>query len=387
MSQMPTIPYGRQTIEEDDIRAVVDVLKSDRVTQGACVGLFEKALAEYCGARYAVVCSSGTAALHLAYLAAGIGAKDAIITSPISFVATANAALYVGARPIFADVDPASGNICPAKIEETLLKLRSGSRHWKAIVPVHFAGFPCDMSEIAAIAKRNRLIVIEDACHALGAEISGRKIGAYSDLTVFSFHPVKLITTGEGGGILTNDEHLYNKLVQLRAHGVVRDQFINRPDGPWYYEMQHLGFNYRMTDMQATLGSSQLRKIDRFIKRRREIAESYNEAFLNNPFFNIPIEKTNLFAAYHLYPIRLKDTYKERKRELIRALNAVGINVQIHYIPIYLQPYYRSLGYKKGVCPDAEDFYEREISLPIYPGMTSETVNYVIDRMNNLFEE
>ncbi|MFQ5596595.1 MAG: UDP-4-amino-4,6-dideoxy-N-acetyl-beta-L-altrosamine transaminase [Nitrospiria bacterium] len=387
LSRIQSIPYGRQTIEEDDVRAVVDVLKSDRLTQGSRVGRFEAAFAEYCGARYAVACSSGTAALHLAYLAAGLRRGEAVITSPISFLATANAAVYVGAGPVFADVDPTSGNIQPERIAEICTSALSENKRLKAIVPVHFAGFPCDMKEITKIADQHRLVVIEDACHALGAEVSGRRIGSYSDLTVFSFHPVKQITTGEGGAITTNDKGFYNRLIQLREHGVVRDGFLNKPDGPWYYEMQSLGFNYRMTDIQAALGCSQLKKSERFIQRRREIAGLYDDAFEGNPLFDCPVERRHVYAAYHLYPIRLKDFYKTRKQAIVRYLMAAGIQVQIHYIPIYLQPYYRGLGYRKGLCPDAEDFYAREISLPIYPGMRPEDVEYVMDTVSRIPED
>jgi len=376
----PAIPYGRQTIEDDDIQAVIDVLKSDRLTQGDQVGLFEAALAAYCGARYAVACSSGTAALHLAYLAAGIGEADAMITSPLSFIATANAARYVGAMPVFADVDPASGNIDPGKIEAALSTSRK--QKIKAIVPVHYGGFPCDMEAIAAIAAKHDLVVIEDACHALGAEAKGRKVGSISALTVFSFHPVKLITTGEGGAVVTNDKNLYRRLQQMKSHGVVRDHFINAADGPWYYEMQALGFNYRITDFQAALGNAQLKKIKRFIAARREIAARYDAAFSSHPLFEIPIEKEGAFSAYHLYPIRLKDPSIAKKAALFEQLKAKGIAAQVHYIPIYLQPYYQQLGYRRGLCPDAEDFYAREISLPIYPAMKPEDIAYVIDTLN-----
>ncbi len=381
------LPYGRQTIEDDDIQAVVDVLKSERLTQGDRVGLFEAALAEYCGAPYAVACSSGTAALHLAYLAAGLGPKDAILSSPISFLATANAAASVGAIPVFADIDPDSGNIDPNKIEAILTNRLAQDPKIKAIVPVHFAGFPCDMKAIVSIANKHNLMVIEDGCHALGSEAEGRKIGSISDLTVFSFHPVKLITTGEGGAVVTKDKALYERLQQFRTHGVVRDHFAHKADGPWYYEMQALGFNYRMSDIHAALGLSQLKKIKRFVEARRAIARRYDAAFQNHPLFEIPLEKGNTYSAYHLYPIRLKDSLVAQKANLFERLKEKGILVQTHYIPIYLQPYYRNLGYPKGLCPLAEDFYARELSLPIYPSMRMEDVDRVIETLNALVKK
>jgi len=379
------IPYGRQWIEEDDIQAVVEVLRSDFITQGPRVKEFEEALASYCGARYAVVFNSGTSALHAAYFAVGLKEDKEFITSPITFVATANAGLFLRAKPIFVDVEFDTGNIDPEKIEEKI------SSKTKLIVPVHYAGHPCDMEKIKQIADKYALFVIEDACHALGAKYKDSKIGCckYSDMTVFSFHPVKHITTGEGGAVLTNNKVFYEKLLMFRNHGITKNnkKFLSQAHGDWYYEMQFLGFNYRMTDIQAALGISQLKKMDKFVDRRRKIVEIYNKVFENNPYFDIPVEKDYAYDSYHLYPIRLKDDYKDKRGEIFQLLRKKGLGVQVHYIPVYLQLYYQELGYKKGECPAAEDFYEREISLPIYPAMNEGDIVYVVKTVFDVFEE
>ena len=380
------ISYGRQTIDEDDIKAVVEVFRSDFLTQGPKVSEFERSLGDYCGSKYAVAFSSGTSALHGAYFAAGLGCEDEIITSPMTFLATANAALFLGAKPIFVDVKSDSGNIDVELIEEAITKKT------KVIVPIHYGGHPVQLERISQIARDNNLIMIEDACHALGAEYKGMKIGSceFSDMVTFSFHPVKSITTGEGGAVLTNSEELYKKLAMFRQHGVTKDRTAFKNDdmdwGQWYYEMHYLGYNYRLTDIHAALGISQLRKLDRFIRRRREIVETYNKAFKNNSFFDLPVEKSYAKSAWHLYPIRLKDEYRAEKTKVFTKLRKRGLGVQVHYIPVYLQPYYQQLGYKKGLCPNAEDFYEREISIPLYPDMSSEDVDYVINNTFELFD-
>lgn len=378
---MKLIPYGRQFIDEDDINAVVDVLKSDFLTQGPKVQEFEAALASYCGARYAVSFSSGTAALHAAYFAVGIGPDDEVITSPITFAATANAALYLGARPVFVDIEPDTANINVALIEKALTKKT------KAIVPVHFAGHPVDLDPLLDLAKRNGLIIIEDACHALGAKYREKKIGSISDMTVFSFHPVKSITTGEGGAVLTNNKSYYEKLVMFRTHGITRDvsKLENESHGDWYYEMQFLGYNYRITDMQAALGISQLKKLDSFVEKRRKVAIYYNSKFKDNPFFDTPPEKDYAYSAYHLYPIRLKDKYAGSKKGIFSMLREKGIGVQVHYIPVHLQPYYRGLGY--GLATEAENFYKKEISIPIYPGISENEIAYVAESLLLSLEE
>lgn len=379
---MKQIPYGRQSIDDDDIKAVVDVLKSAFITQGPKVQEFESALAEYCGAKYAVTFSSGTAALHGAYFSAGIRQGDEIITSPITFAATANAALYFDARPIFVDVEPDTANINVALIEKAVTKKT------KAIVPVHYAGHPADLAPIIELARRKGIAVIEDACHALGAKYRDKNIGSVSDMTVFSFHPVKSITTGEGGAVLTNNKEYYDKLIMFRSHGITKDalKFRNESHGEWYYEMQFLGFNYRLTDIQSALGISQLKKLDSFIEKRRKIAAFYDSKFRDNPFFDTPPEKDYANSSYHLYPIRLKDKYTERKKKIFSSLREMGIGVQVHYIPVYMLPFYRNSG-NKALCPAAEDFYKREISLPIYPGLTVEDMNYVAETILKILGE
>jgi len=382
-----SIPYSHQCIEEDDIKAVVEVLRSDYLTQGPKVQEFEQHLSAYCGAKFAVSFSSGTAALHGAYFAAALGGGYEIITSPMTFLATANAALYLGARPVFVDIEADTGNISPALIEQAITKKT------RAIVPVHFAGHPADLSKIAETVKKYHLIMIEDACHALGGRYLKGKIGdcRYSDMTVFSFHPVKSITTAEGGAVLTNNAGLYEKLVMFRQHGVTRNAraFLNKENylGQWYYEMQYLGYNYRLTDIHSALGISQLRKLDRFIQKRREIAKIYSQAFVDNPCFQTPIEKDYAESAWHLYPVRLKDRYKAKKAEVFAKLRARGLGVQVHYMPVYLQPYYQQLGYKKALCPHSEDFYQREISIPIFQSMSEDDIDYVVKNVLGVFQE
>lgn len=377
---MKFIPYGRQFIDQDDIDAVIETLKSPFLTQGPKVKEFEKALASYTGAKYAVVFNSGTSALHAAYFTLGLKRDNEFITTPISFVATSNAGLYLGAKPIFVDVEKDTGNIDISKVEEKITKKT------KLISVVHYAGHSVDMKKVYEIAKKYNLKVVEDACHALGGEYENEKIGSckYSDATIFSFHPVKHITTGEGGAVLTNDRKAYEKLLMFRNHGITKKDFLNESEGDWYYEMQFLGFNYRMTDIGASLGLSQLKKLDYFIKKRREIADTYNETFKDNPYFDLPVEKKYAKHAFHLYPIRLK--IKTKRREIFDKLRQNGLGVQVHYIPIYWQPYYQNLGYKKGLCKNAEDFYQREISLPIYPAMKKDDIDYVIKKVLKVFE-
>lgn len=376
------IPYGRQSISNHDIAAVTDVLRSDFITQGPKIKEFEDALCRYTGAKYAVAVSSGTAALHIACLAAGIKKEDEVITSPITFVASANCILYCGGKPIFADIQKDMANIDPAEIEKMVTKKT------RAIIPVHFAGHSCKMRAVRAIARKHGLVVIEDAAHALGAKYDDSAIGSceYSDMTIFSFHPVKTITTGEGGAILTNSRELYRKLLLARNHGISKDYFIGRPDGDWYYEMQMLGFNYRMTDMQAALGTSQLKRADAFVSRRREIVDIYNKAFSDNGYFDISTEYDNAYSSCHLYQIRLHDRFKSKKKAIFSQLRSHKIGVQVHYIPVYWQPYYKKLGYERGLCPLAEDFYERVISIPIYPAMTRNDVACVIKTIYRVFE-
>jgi UDP-4-amino-4,6-dideoxy-N-acetyl-beta-L-altrosamine transaminase/pseudaminic acid cytidylyltransferase len=373
------IPYGQQTIGKTDVKAVVDVLNSEFLTTGPKVAEFEKKFSLFVGARYAIAVSSGTAALHLACLAAGLKHGDELITSPMTFAASANCALYCGARPVFVDIKEENG-----LIDERLIEKKITSRT-KIIIPVHYTGLPCDMKKIKAIAKRHNITIIEDACHALGSEYKGTKIGdcAYSDMVMFSFHPVKHITTGEGGMITTNSKELYEKLLMLRTHGITKDpdKLLNKNGDPWYYEMQELGFNYRITDFQCALGISQLRKVEGFIKKRISIAKKYDKAFSGNRNIEIVKPPSGYINTHHLYIIKVKDG--ETRLGLFSYLKEKNILCQVHYIPVYWHPYYQKLGYKKGICPRAEKFYERIISIPIYPGLKNEEQKRVIGIIND----
>ncbi len=374
------IPYGRQCLDQADIEEVVKVLKSDWLTQGPKIKEFETQLAKATGAKYAVAVSSGTAALHIACLAAGITKGDEVITSPITFVASSNAVLYCQAKPIFADIEADSINIDPEEIEKKI------SEKTKAIIPVHFAGLPPDLKEIRQIAKSRNLTVIEDAAHALGGEYQGSKIGSgeYSDMTTFSFHPLKQITTGEGGAVVTNREDLYQKLLILRSHGITKDKkALSQCPGPWYYEQKTLGFNYRITDFQSALGVSQLKKLDKFLKRREEIADIYNQQFAGFKEIELPKVKSDRRSAWHLYWLKLKNS--QQRSEVFKALHQAGIRAQVHYIPVHLQPYYRdNFGYKAGDYPKAEDYYSRAITIPLYPKMSKEEIVYAIKTIKNL---
>jgi perosamine synthetase len=372
------IPYGHQFIDKENIKEVVNVLKSDWITQGPKVREFEEALCKYTGAKYAVVVSSGTAALHIACLAAGIQQGDEVITSPITFVASANCVVYCGGKPVFADIQDDTINIDPQEIKKKI------SKKTKAIIPVHFAGHPCDLEEIYSIAKDNNLIIIEDACHALGAEYKRYKIGSckFSDMTVFSFHPVKSITTGEGGAVLTNNEELYEKLLMLRTHGITKDKnkLLNKNEGDWWYEMHYLGFNYRITDFQCALGLSQLRKLDSFIQYRRKIVEIYNKELSEIDEIILPIERPYVKSSWHIYYIRLKNS--EKRREVFKKLSKQNIGVQVHYIPVYLHPYYiKTFGYKEGCCPKAESYYKSTITIPLFVGLKKSEIKYIVDHI------
>ena len=380
---MRAIPYGHQSIDRKDINEVVRVLKSNWLTQGPKIKEFENALCEYAGAKYAVAVSSGTAALHIACLAAGIKKGDEVITSPITFVASANCVLYCGGKPAFADIQEDTANIDPEEIKKKITK------RTRAIIPVHFAGHPCDLEEIKQIAqKKHSLLIIEDAAHALGAEYKGSKIGSckYSDMTIFSFHPVKSITTGEGGAVMTNNRKLYERLIKFRTHGIAKHDFVYGYKGSWYYEMHDLGFNYRITDIQAALGKSQLKKLERFISARREIAAFYNKAFKDYSGFDVPVEKKGIRSAYHIYPIQLKGKFIGKRKEIFDRLRNRGLGVQVHYIPVYLHPYYRrNLGFKSGICPAAESYYSRAISLPLYPSLTNTQVQAIVRIVKEVF--
>lgn len=359
------LPYGHQLIDEADIQAVAEALKADRITSGEKVSEFEVKVASYCGAKYGVAVSSGTAALHAACAVAGVSEGDEVITTPITFFATISSIIMCGGKPILADVDRATINIDANWVWN---KINSKT---KAIIPVDFAGHPAHLDAINSIAKLNNVIVIEDACHALGAEYKGKKVGGISDMTCFSFHPVKAITTGEGGMVLTNNEEYYEKLKMFRNHN------IQHSSKPWYYEIHDIGYNYRITDIQCALGISQLEKLDSFVARRREIASIYNEYFADIDQIITPIELGMVKSSYHLYVIQVKDIDRD---SCIEALHKEGIGVQVHYIPAHLQPYMRSrFGYKEGDFPNAEAYYSQALSLPIFPAMTGRDILDVIN--------
>lgn len=370
------IQYGRQSIDEDDIQAVVDVLRGDYLTTGPNVAAFEKAVCEYTGAKYAVAVSNGTAALHAACFAAGIGVGDEVITTPITFAASSNCVLYCGGTPVFADIKQDTYNIDPEDIRRKI------TGRTKAIIPVHFTGQPCEMDEIHAIAREHGLTVIEDAAHALGADYKGAKIGSMSDMTIFSFHPVKHITTGEGGMIMTNDEKLYERLKLFRSHGITRDErFLTKNEGGWYYEQLDLGYNYRITDIQCALGVSQMKKLDRFVAKRRELAAGYNEAFSGAEGVICPKQQDGCNNSWHLYVVQVM-----HRKEVYDKLRAAGINANVHYIPVYKHPYYQQHGYSEVCCPNAEALYAHMLSLPLYPDLTHEEQDYVIETLLNICE-
>lgn len=368
-------PYGKQSITSADIHEVVKTLRSDWLTQGPKISEFEDVLCEYTGAKYAVAVSSGTAALHIAALAIGLKSDDEAITSPITFLASANCVLYVGAKPMFADIDESTACIDPVKIRKKITK------RTKAIIPVHFAGQACDMIEIYNIAKEHGLYVIEDAAHAIGSEYKGNKVGSckYSDMTIFSFHPVKTITTGEGGAITTNSKKLRDMLLQLRSHGITRDRnLLTQYDGPWYYEMQMLGFNYRLTDIQAALGISQMKRLNEFASKRRELVDVYRKEFSGDQRFSLLEEKPYSKAAFHLCPLLIDFSKTETdKKQAFERLKNRGLDLQVHYIPVHLQPFYKKFGFKKGDFPKAEDYYRKAISLPLYYGLKKSDIKRI----------
>lgn len=371
---MDTIPYGRQEITAEDIDAVVKVLQSDFLTQGPMVPLFEQQVAEHVGAVHAVAVNSATSALHLACLALGLGAGDLLWTTPISFVASANCALYCGARVDFVDIDPATYNLCPVALERKLKAAEKSGQLPKIVVPVHLAGQPCDMQAIHALAQRYDFRVIEDASHAVGGKYQGQFIGngRFSDITVFSFHPVKIVTTAEGGLAVTNDAELFKQMSLLRSHGVTRDPLQQHgvSHGPWYYEQIALGFNYRMTELQAALGVSQLERLDHYVARRHVLAERY-DALLSDLPITLPWQHSDSYSGRHLYVVRLKlDQMTRSHLEVFEALRAAGIGVNLHYIPIFLHPYYQQMGFAPSEFPHAMQYYQEAISLPLYQSLT-----------------
>lgn len=383
------IPYGHQDINRADIEAVVRVLQSDWLTQGPDIENFEKAVADYCGAKYAVAVNSATSALHIACMAAGLTKGGMLWTTPNTFVASSNCGLYCGADVSFVDINPKTYNLDADELKKKIEQ--QDQQKPDVIIPVHFSGQACDMKAIAALAKEHHVTVIEDASHAIGGEYDGKKIGCceYSDMTVFSFHPVKIITTGEGGMVLTNRTDLYNKLLLARSHGITRDNALMlKPDeGPWYYEQVDLGYNYRMTDLQAALGESQLKRIDEFVAKRRALAARYDRLLAKLPVIR-PYQAKEGASAWHLYVIQL-DTDKTHiaRREAFEQLRGKGIGVNVHYIPVHLQPYYRQLGFKEGAYPVAEQYYSRAITLPLYAAMSEAQQDEVVAALREVLQQ
>ncbi len=375
------LPYGRQWIDEEDINAVISALRSDWITQGPLIQRFEEAVAEQCGATYGVAMANGTAALHGACVAAGIEKGDEVITTPLSFVASANCVLYCGGQPVFADVRSDTLTIDVSEIEKKL------TAKTKAIIAVGYAGHPCELDEIRALAKKHHLIVIEDAAHSFGAFYKGLPVGGLSDMTTLSFHPVKHITTGEGGMVLTNNPECVERLQRFRSHGITRqrDCFQEVDQGPWYYEMVDLGQNSRITDFQCALGLSQLEKLKKFVERRREIAQCYQEGLAEIQEIQLPVELPSVRSSYHLFPIRLQlKQLKKTRREIFQQLQDCGLGVNVHYIPIPWHPFYQKLGYQKKQWPVAEAAYEELISLPIWPAMSGNDVGRVIQSVKKV---
>jgi len=369
-----TIPYGHQWIDRDDIDAVSEVLNGDWLTTGPKVEEFEKKFADYVGSKYAVAVSNGTAALHAASFAAGIGKGDEVISTPMTFAASANCILYQNGNPVFVDIIKKTYNIDPEKIKEKI------NEKTKAIIPVDYTGQPCEINEIMEIAGKKDVTVIQDSSHAIGAIYKGKKVGSIADMSIFSFHPVKIITTGEGGMITTDNKDFYEKLLQFRTHGITKkpDKLKNKDMGPWYHEQQLLGYNYRMTDMQCALGISQLKKVDKFLKRRREIAEKYNNFFNGLKGVVTPFQIKDVKSSWHLYVLQLElEKLKADRKQIFNELVAKKLGLQVHYIPVYYHPFYQKIGYKKGLCPIAEWLYERIFSLPLFPKMSNDDVAYV----------
>lgn len=379
------IPYGRQHIDEDDIAAVTEVLTSIWLTQGPAIPAFEQAVAKKCNAHFAIAVSNATAALHIACLALEVGPGDTVWTSPISFVASANCALYCGASIDFVDIDISTGNMCVVALREKLIAARQQKTLPKVVIPVHFAGQSCDMAQIAKLAEEFHFSIIEDASHAIGARYQDQPVGScqYADICIFSFHPVKIITSGEGGMALTNQPILARRLQMLRSHGITSEaaELTEPSHGPWYYQQQLLGFNYRLTDIQAALGLSQLNKLDRFVDARNQLAKRYDQLFANSKKIAPLITLSNCKSSYHLYVVRLLQSDVETRKGCIEYLRREGVAAHLHYIPIYLQPYYQNMGFKAGYCQHAEQYYSEAITLPLFPGLYEWQQDVVVNKL------
>ena len=384
------IPYGRQDITQADIDVVVAILKSDNLTQGPAITQFEQSVASHTGAKHAIAVCNATAALHIACLALDLGPGDWLWTTPNTFAASANCALYCGAQVDFIDIDPRTYNLCPKKLEAKLIQAQKSNKLPKVVVPVHLTGQPCDMAAIYALSQKYGFKIIEDASHAIGGQYKGEPIGngRYSDITVFSFHPVKIITTGEGGMALTNNDGLATRLGLLRSHGITRDTtLMTQPmDGPWYYQQVTLGFNYRMTDIQAALGTSQMTRLDSYVKRRHQIAQRYNELLADLPLTQ-PWQHPDSHSAYHLYVVRLQlDQTQASHRQVFEALRAQNIMVNLHYIPLHTQPYYQNMGFKLGDFPEAEQYYREAISIPMHVNLTDAEQTFIVSTLREALD-
>ena len=387
---MKRIPYGCQDIIHDDIQAVIEILQSDWLTQGPTIKRFEAAVAQYSGARYGVAVNSATSALHIACLAADLGPGDLLWTSPNTFVASANCGLYCGAEVDFVDIDPTTYNMSITALAAKLMEAEKTGKLPKVVIPVHFAGQSCQMEELRKLADKYNFTVIEDAAHAIGGSYQGKKIGAgeYSEMAVFSFHPVKIITTGEGGMVLTNNEDLYERLMRLRTHGIARDaRFMEKSmDGAWHYQQIELGYNYRMTDIQAALGYSQLQRIDGFVQRRHYLAARYDQMLKDLPV-TLPWQDPDTYSAYHLYVLRLHlDELTKTRRQIFDELRAINMIVNVHYIPVHTQPYFERLGFEAGDFPEAEQYYRETLTIPLYYRLTDGDQEYVVEKLRNIIK-
>lgn len=383
------IAYGKQDITSEDIDEVINVLKSDFLTQGPKVEYFEKNLCTYTGAKHASVVNSATSALHIACLALGLSKEDILWTSPVTFVASANAGLYCGAKVDFVDIDSDTFNMCPLKLEEKLIEANKTNTLPKILIPVHLCGQSCDMKKIKELCDKFDVKIIEDASHAIGGKYLSEPVGncKYSDITVFSFHPVKIITTAEGGAALTNDKTLLNKMNLYRSHGITRneEEMMEASHGSWFYQQINLGFNYRMTDIQAALGISQLKRVDKYVSDRHRLATKYDKSFGSEIPLDIPHHINDTYSSYHLYVIRLQlEKINKTHKDFFEELRAKGIGVNLHYIPVHLHPYYKNLGFKHGDFPNAEDYYSKAISLPLHPNLTPVDQEFIIESIKSI---